>query len=209
MVIKNKKTSTRQQVIITTTILAITTAVIIVISNTPLQQEIRRESLAATGIEPHNIQKVGLLPVTNIIKSTASANQTFWINTVRLDGNANINGDTKLMYLPEKFPNSSLPVGGGFVLTPPNSTGDWSIRSFTFDPSMIVVHQGDRVILHFVGVQGPHHVITINGIGTFPLDRGQIHTMAFTANNPGTMNYYCHIHMPNMVGHILVLPKVA
>ena len=34
---------------------------------------------------------------------------------------------------------------------------------------MIVVHQDDRVILHFVGVQGPNHVITISGIGTFPL----------------------------------------
>ncbi|HKG31459.1 MAG TPA: hypothetical protein VKA91_09315 [Nitrososphaeraceae archaeon] len=61
---------------------------------------------------------------------------------------------------------------------------------------MIVIHQGDRVILHFVGVLGPHHIITINGIGTFPLDRGQIHTVTFTANQTGTMNYYCHIHMP-------------
>ena len=113
------------------------------------------------------------------------------------------------MYSQEKFPNSSLPLGGGFVLTPPDNTGDWSIRSFTFEPSMIVVHQGDRVILRFVGVQGPHHVITINKIGTFPLDRGQIHTVRFTANQTGTMNYYCRIHMPNMVGHILVLPKIT
>jgi len=74
---------------------------------------------------------------------------------------------------------------------------------------MIVIHQGDRVILHFVGVLGPHHIITINGIGTFPLDRGQIHTVTFTANQTGTMNYYCHIHMPNMIGHILVLPRIA
>jgi hypothetical protein len=171
MVIKNKKTSTRQEVIITATILAITTAIIVLISNSQLEQEIRKESLAATGIQPDNTEKAGLPSVTNIIKNTASANQTFWINTVRLDGNANINGDPNLIYSPEKFPNSPLPVGGGFVLTSPDSTGDWSIRSFTFDPSMIVVHQGDRVILHFVGVQGPHHVITISGIGTFPLDR--------------------------------------
>ncbi|HKG31458.1 MAG TPA: hypothetical protein VKA91_09310 [Nitrososphaeraceae archaeon] len=56
------------------------------------------------------------------MRNTALVNQTFWINTVRLDGNANVNGDPKLMYLPEKFPNSSLPVGEGFVLTPPDST---------------------------------------------------------------------------------------
>jgi hypothetical protein len=60
MVIKNKKTSTRQEVIITATILAITTAIIIVISNTQLQQEIRKESLAATGIQPDNTEKLGV-----------------------------------------------------------------------------------------------------------------------------------------------------
>jgi hypothetical protein len=203
MVIKNKKATTRQEAIITITIVAITTAIIIVISNTQLKQEIRKESLAAAGIQSDNTEKLG------VRKNTESANQTFWINTVRLDGNANVNGDPKLKYSPEKFPNSSLPVGGGLVLTPPDSTGDWSIRSFTFDPSMIIIHQGDRVILHFVGVQGPHHVITINGIGTFPLDRGQIHTVTFTANQTGTMNYYCSTHMPNMVGHMLVLPRMA
>jgi D-arabinose 1-dehydrogenase-like Zn-dependent alcohol dehydrogenase len=34
-----------------------------------------------------------------------------------------------------------------------------------------VVNQGDTVTLHFLGVQGPHHVITVEGVGTFPLDR--------------------------------------
>ena len=106
-------------------------------------------------MEPDNTEKAWLSP-----------KQTFWINTVSLDGNANINGDLNSMYQPEKFPNSRLSAGGGLVLTRPNNTGDWSIRSFIFDPSMIVVHQGDRVTLHFVGVQGPHHTITIDGIGT-------------------------------------------
>ena len=208
MVIKNEKITTKQEIIITTTVF-VTSAIIIVMSNTQFQQEIRKESLAATGIEPDNTGKAGLPPITNIIKNTASPNQTFWINTVRIDGNANINGDPKLMYQPEKFPNSALRAGGGLLLAPPNNAGDWTIRSFTFDPSMIVVHQGHRVTLNFVGVQGPHHVITINGIATFPLNRGQIHTVTFTANQTGTMNCYCHIHMPNMVGHILVLPRIA
>jgi hypothetical protein len=30
--------------------------------------------------------------------------------------------------------------------------------------------------LRFLGVQGPHHVITVECVGTFPLDRGHIHT---------------------------------
>jgi hypothetical protein len=193
----------------TATIFAITSAIIIVTSNTQLQQEVRKESLAATGIEPDNAEKAGLLPRTNIIKATTSANLTFWINTVLLDGNANINGDPRLVYPPEKFPSSALPAGGGFVLRPPDKIGAWSIRSFSFDPSMIVVHQGDRVTLHFVGIQGAHHLITANGNETFPLDRGQIHTVTFIANQTGTINYYCHMHMPNMFGQILVLPRTV
>ena len=52
MVIKNKKTNTRQEIIIITIIFAITTAIIVIISNSQLEQEIRKESLAATGIQP-------------------------------------------------------------------------------------------------------------------------------------------------------------
>ena len=61
------------------------------------------------------------------------------------------------------------------------------MRAFTFAPDQIVVNQGDTVTLHFLGVQGPHHVITVEGVGTFPLDRGQIHTVSFTADKPGTI----------------------
>ena len=108
----------------------------------------------------------------------------------------------------EKPPvNSTIPTGGVFRITEPNKVGAWDFRSFTFAPDQIVVKQDDKVTLHFVGVQGVHHVITVDGIGSFTLLRGQIHTVSFTANNPGTINYYCHIHLPNMVGQILVLPK--
>ena len=61
------------------------------------------------------------------------------------------------------------------------------MRSFTFAPDQIVVNQGDTVTLHFLGVQGPHHVITVEGVGTFPLDRGHIHTVSFTADKPGSI----------------------
>ena len=58
-------------------------------------------------------------------------------------------------------------------------------------------------------VQGPHHVITVEGVGTFPLDREHIHTVSFIADKPGSITYWCSIHVPNMVGQILVLPKPA
>jgi len=151
------------------------------------------------------------------VTPSQSTNKTFWINTVHVDGTTNIHAavacDTCSQNTPlhpaEKFPNATVTAGPGLVLRPPNKVGAWDFRAFAFAPSMIVVNQGDKVTLHFVGVQGFHHVITVEGVGTFPLDRAQIHTVSFIASNPGTITYYCHIHFPNMVGQILVLPRAA
>lgn len=140
--------------------------------------------------------------------SPAPENRTFWIDTIHLDGSANIHGDNK--HPPEPFPaNATYPKGGGFVLTPPDSNSAWNFRSFTFSTSQIVVYQGDRVTLNFVGVQGTNHYIEVDGMGSFPLTRGQIHTVTFIADKVGTINYYCHLHMPNMHGEVLVLPRPA
>jgi hypothetical protein len=156
----------------------------------------------------NNNQASAATMVTTTTTSLAPENRTFWIDTVHLDGNANIHGDSK--HPPEPFPaNATYPKGGGFVLTPPDNNGAWNFRSFTFSISQIVVYKGDRVTLNFVGVQGPNHYIEVEGIGSFPLTRGQIHTVTFTADKVGTINYWCHIHMPNMHGEILVLPRPA
>jgi hypothetical protein len=152
------------------------------------------------------------------VSPNQSTSKEFWINTVHLDGMTNINAGVKCDTCPQNTPthppekppvNSTIPTGGGFRITLPNKVGAWDFRSFTFSPDQIVVNQGDKVTLHFIGVQGAHHVITVDGVGTFELMRGQIHTVSFVANNPGTINYSCHVHMPNMVGQILVLPKAA
>ena len=151
------------------------------------------------------------------VTPSQSTNKTFWISTVHLDGATTIHPGVACgnctqnipSHPAEAFPNTTLPAGPGLVLRPPNKVGAWDMRAFTFAPDQIVVNQGDTVTLHFLGVQGPHHVITVEGVGTFPLDRAQIHTVSFTANTPGTIAYFCHIHVPNMVGQILVLPKAA
>ncbi len=152
-----------------------------------------------------------------VVRVTPSQSTTkiFWISTVHLDGTTAINKgvacDNCTQNTPphpaEAFPNTTLPAGPGLVLRPPNKVGAWDMRAFTFAPDQIVVNQGDTVTLHFLGVQGPHHVITVEGVGTFPLDRGQIHTVSFIADKPGSITYLCHVHVPNMVGEILVLPK--
>jgi plastocyanin len=152
------------------------------------------------------------------VSSNQSTSKEFWINTVHLDGMTNIHAGVKCdtcpqntpLHPPEKPPvNSTIPTGGGFRITEPNKVGAWDFRSFTFAPDQIVVNQGDKVTLHFIGVQGAHHVIDVVGIDTFELMRGQIHTVSFTANSPGTITYICHVHLPNMIGQILVLPKAA
>lgn len=150
------------------------------------------------------------------VKPSQTTDKEFWINTVHLDGLTNLHAaaacgtclqNTPLHPAENPPENSTIPRGGGFRITLPNQAGAWDFRSFTFAPDQIVVNQGDKVTLHFIGVQGVHHMITVDGIGTFTLLRGQIHTVSFVANNPGSIKFYCHVHLPNMVGQILVLPK--
>ena len=149
------------------------------------------------------------------VNPNKTTNKEFWINTVHFDGLTNIKAGVKCDTCPQNTPlhpaehpplNSTIPTGGGFRITEPNKAGAWDFRSFAFDPNQIVVNQGDKVTLHFIGVQGAHHVITVDGVGNFQLMRGQINTVSFVANNPGIINYVCHVHLPNMVGQILVLP---
>ena len=152
-----------------------------------------------------------------MVNPNQSTNKEFWINTVHLDGNTNLNPGVKCDTCPQNTPlhpaeqppvNSIIPVGGGFRIMEPNKVGAWDFKSFTFSPDQIVVNQGDKVTLHFIGVQGTHHGITVEGVDNFELMRGQLHTVSFVANNPGTITYICHVHLPNMVGQILVLPKL-
>jgi len=151
-----------------------------------------------------------------IVDPSQTTNKEFWINTVHLDGATSLHAAvanplsaTNTPLHPAEVPpaNSTIPTGGGFRIVLPNKVGSWDFRSFTFAPDQIVVNQGDKVTLHFIGVLGVHHIITVDGVGTFSLHRGEIHTVSFIANNPGTINFFCSIHLPNMVGQILVLPK--
>src|SRR5262245_23725404 len=87
--------------------------------------------------------------------------QDFYIKTVHLDGNTSTKGDAD--HKPEPFPTTSLPDGGGLVLTKPDADGKWRIRAFTFDPSQIVAKAGESIWLHFVGVQGTAHHIHLEG----------------------------------------------
>ena len=72
----------------------------------------------------------------------------------------------------------------------------------------IASKQRGKVILHFIGAQGAHHIVSVDAVGKFELMRGEINTVSFVANNPGIINYLCYIHLSNKVGQkILVLPN--
>ena len=211
----NKKVSSKHTWLIASTVVA-------AILSTVVLTQISEQTLQKTFAENYSSKTTTTMPSTSNVTTfkTIVPNQTtnkeFWINTVHFDGLTNINAGVKCDTCPQNTPlhpaeqppvNSTIPTGGGFKITEPNKAGAWDFRSFAFAPAQIVVNQGDKVTLHFIGVQGAHHVITVDGIGTFELKRGQINTVSFIANNPGIINYVCHVHAPNMVGQIMVLPK--
>jgi hypothetical protein len=210
--LNDKKKTTKPSIII-----AAATIVVVIISGAMIlgTQSLTSRNVLAQSTKS-NATTTAANTVVRVIPSQ-STNKTFWISTVHFDGATSLQAggacDNCTQNTPphpaEKFPNTTLPAGPGLVLRPPNKVGAWDMRSFTFAPDQIVVNQGDTVTLHFLGVQGPHHMITVEGVGMFPLDRGQMHTVSFNVDKPGTITYLCTIHVPNMVGQILVLPKPA
>jgi Cupredoxin-like domain len=131
---------------------------------------------------------------------TLPTNRTFYINTVNHEASANVTE--------EPFPNSTLPAGGGYELNPPDEQGDWRIETYVFDPSQIVVYEGDQVTLNILGVRGGVHNISVSGyVDEFELHRGELRTLTFTADRAGTIDFICSIHQPTMHGQILVLPR--
>jgi hypothetical protein len=206
---QKRKTIRKPSTIITAaTIMAVVASVSMILGT---QTEMLQNVLAQT-----NGTTTAAANTTVTLNPSQSTNKEFWVNTVHLDGItslhaavANPNSAQNTPLHPSETPpvNSTIPTGGGFRIVLPNQVGAWDFRSFTFAPDQIVVNQGDKVTLHFIGVLGVHHLITVDGVGTFALHRGEIHTVSFIANNPGTINFFCKLHLPNMVGQILVLPK--
>ena len=207
---KTKTIKKHSAIIAAATIMAVVaSAAMILGTQTQMSQNVLAQSNGTTTAAANT---------TVTVSPSQSTNKEFWINTVHFDGatslhaavyNPNSAQNTPLHPAETPPVNSTIPRGYGFRIVLPNQVGAWDFRSFTFAPDQIVVNQGDKVTLHFIGVLGVHHLITVNGVGTFALHRGEIHTVSFIANNPGTINFFCSIHLPNMVGQILVLPKSA
>jgi plastocyanin len=203
---KKAKTTKAKSIIAAAAIMAVVASAAMILG-TQMSQYALAETNGSTAGSASN-------PV--MVDPSKTTNKEFWINTVHLDGATSVHAAVANPLSAQNTPlhpaevppaNSTIPTGGGFRIVLPNKVGAWDFRSFTFAPDQIVVNQGDKVTLHFIGVLGVHHIITVDGVGTFALHRGEIHTVSFIATNPGTINFWCSLHLPNMVGQILVLPK--
>ena len=132
--------------------------------------------------------------------------QVFHIMTVHLDAKTSVKGDAS--HPPEPFPSSAASTGGGLIVRPPDEQGTWSVRAFVFQPSQVVVRQGDTVVLNFVGVQGPSHTIAVDGQNErISLKRGEMKSLRFVAEQSGTIRFMSVGREPTMQGSILVLRR--
>ena len=108
----------------------------------------------------------------------------------------------------EPFPTVALPEGGGYVIKKPDATGRWEVSTYVWQPSQIIVTEGDEVSLEFVGINGAEHPTTIVGYDkALVLKRGHVVRVELTADKVGTFPIVCAHHRPSMVGELIVMPK--
>jgi plastocyanin len=134
--------------------------------------------------------------------SAASAEKRFFtILAVEPKGGATVDK--------EPFPTEPLPAGGGYVIAQPDEkTRRWEVSAYIWQPSQIIVNQGDEVTLEFVGINGAAHPTTITAFGqAFTVKRGQAHRVTFKADKAGIFGITCGTHKPSMAGELIVMPK--
>jgi len=108
----------------------------------------------------------------------------------------------------EPFPTAALPEGGGYGIKKPDQTGRWEVSAYVWQPSQIIVTEGDDVTLEFIGINGAEHPTTIVGYDkTLVLKRGHVIRIELKADKPGTFAIVCNHHKPSMVGELIVMPK--
>jgi Cupredoxin-like domain len=143
---------------------------------------------------------LGVVALASGTTPAAAEKRLFTIAAVEPKGNATADK--------EPFPIEPLPVGGGYALQAPDKSGRWGVEVYVWQPSQILVNQGDEVTLEFVGINGRSHPVTISGYGkAFTLKRGHVQRVTFTADKAGVFRFSCGAHMPSMTGELVVMPK--
>jgi plastocyanin len=111
----------------------------------------------------------------------------------------------------EPFPKAALPSGGGYVLTPPDATSRrWQVSAYVWQPSQLVVSEGDDVTIEFAGINGAEHPTTLSAFGqSFTVKRGETTRIRFKADKVGFFSLVCSKHQPSMTGELVVLPRAT
>jgi hypothetical protein len=136
----------------------------------------------------------------------AASPRQFHIITVHFDGATGIQASAA--HLAEAYPTQPMPAGGGLLLRPLSQEGNWSVRAFVFQPSQIVVLQGEPVTLTFVDIQGPSFRIAVDGVAEpIAIRRGEVRSVTLPADRPGHIGFRSLDHAPSMTGEVLVLPR--
>lgn len=98
--------------------------------------------------------------------------------------------------------------------TPPARVFDVTASRYQFEPALIEVEEGDRVVLRLKSVDGPHG-IAIKGVkarASIPED-GSLVTLEFVARKAGRFefacNEYCGPGHSRMRGRLVVKPRVG
>ena len=108
----------------------------------------------------------------------------------------------------EPFPAQSLPPGGGYGLKAPDDAGRWQVETYRFDPSTVVVNEGDIVTLEIVGINGKEHPITLEDYGlSTVLKRGEVQRLTFLADKLGIFRVMCDTHKLSMEAALVVLKR--
>lgn len=103
----------------------------------------------------------------------------------------------------EPFPGGDF--SGGYAIKEPNADGRWEVEDYIWLPGQIVVNEGDEVTLEIFGVNGARHDSSIEGyVDSFVVERGQLTSVSFTADQPGVFRLTCSTHPESMVGEIVV-----
>ena len=144
---------------------------------------------------------VGIIAATALTNSASAEKRFFTVLAVEPKGGTTVEK--------EPFPSGPLPPGGGYVLSQPDEkTRRWEISAYVWQPTQIIVNQGDEVALEFVGINGAIHPTTIAAFGqAFTLKRGEAHRVTFVADKVGSFGVVCSTHRPSMVGEVVVLPR--
>jgi plastocyanin len=155
------------------------------------------------------LARLGLALLGGAMLAAAPAlaqDRVFHIATVHLDGSGHERGDA-LHPQPEPYPAQAALPGGGHLIRRVGADGAWNVRMFLFEPSQIVVRQGETVVLIFVGVHGPAHEIVVDGVAEpLRLRRGETASVRLVAQQPGSIRFASKGREPTMAGEVLVLP---